>query len=1379
MFRKPAANARSSRIFAAWLCGIGLAILASRLTWGAEATTVAATPVDGINIAFLYSDGNVPGTLQAFQSLLSEHPELRQRVKLTLLTESLFNDVSAADMLGANVLVFDTMNEQMLAKFNSTYQTDLIRSVRSHGTVLGVGEGLLGQQSYTQQGVVWDPRARQYFADSGAGNRLGLLKLALTRAGIADLPLPDPQPSLDFGYYYPDGAGGKVFATWEEFDAWRRAHGKQHPGAPRVAISFFKATYYTGDTKSLDALIAEVEHQGGDAVPVFGYPGAETFQHLLIDAQGQPRADVALGGNFSFSSFDTSLQLAKTDIAVLNPIGLYGRSEQDWRSSATGLSDFEGTFNLAVPELAGTIAPTVISTKEKIRDATSGLTAIVTTPVASRTSMLVSRALRYAALRGKPNATKHVALLYYDYPPGKANIGASYLNVADSIANILGELARQGYDLGGAAPSSAQVLADITTRARNVLGHAPGDLQELVAADSDAVRISMTQYRAWLDAYPKSLRDKIIKDWSDPSSSSLMAQRSGAGVELIIPMVRYGNVVLTPQPARAWGEDLEKMYHASNLAPHHQYVAAYAWLRNGFKADAVIHLGTHGTLEWLDGRSAGLAEDDAPDALIADLPNLYVYNVDVVGEGLVARRRSMATLIDHMVPPFTKAGLSPDLTRLGELMNDHSVNETKNPQLADAYAKQIQELAGTLGIAKELGLDPAKQWSDEQLHGIENYLLKVGSQNIPYGLHAFGRTPDPQMRASTVDAIMSVDRSQLPTQSKAQAADMDQRIASSGPLELEGLMKGLSGRFVPAGGGGEPVRNPDSYPTGRNFYGIDPDKVPKPAAWEMGRKLADQMLADHLKQHGHYPEKVSFVIWGDETMRHEGVLESQIFWLLGTRPVWNERGKVVDVEVIPRAQLGRPRVDIVIASAAEGMFSNVTKLMDQAVQKVKALDEADNLVRKHFLATKATLMQRGYSARDAEARAGVRIFDEPPGTYNLNTSTIVAASGSWDSDAGFANDYLRKMGHGYGNGFWGEAMQDVFALALSGTEKVVHSSSTALYGALDNDDMYMYMGGLAAAIRNIDGKTPDTVVANTRDPGHPEMTSLGTFIGQEFRSRYVNPTWIEGMKKEGYAGAGEMRAFAEYLWGWNATTPELVDASLWQESFDVYVQDKYQLQLKQFFEQASPFAYQDITARMLETVRKGYWKPDAATLDQLTREFITSVNAHGSSCSDLTCGNARLLQYALERGQTAGVPTPALRQFRSVMEKALGQSIESAARTLEQFARSNDAREQAEAARTRAAAASASEARQPASAANSPVSENTSANQPVPSPEAASGRKDRSSTTLQGYVMDQQERSSENRSTQQSLSEDDLRPLAWFAALLLGGLMVWRWRYAR
>ncbi len=1336
-----------------------------------------AVAQERVRLSYVFSDGNIPGTLAAFEQLLNERPDLRGLVELSLLAESTFEDLAPEELEKSDVLVFDTMNEQMIARFDTEKKTSLLKAITTSGVVLGVGEGLLGEDIYKEQGVTFDNRARAYWQHSGPQNQLALMKLALTRAGIRGLDLPPPQMSIDFGYYYPDGKTGRVFAAWDEFDAWRAANGKKHPGRAQVAVSFFKATYYSGDTALLNALIAEVERQGADAIPLFGYPGAVSFDLLLKDEHGKPRADVALGGNFQFADANAAKMMETIDIPTLNLISLYGRSEKEWRESASGLSMFEGTFNLAVPELAGTIAPIVVGTKEKIRDEATGLTSVITSPIRSRVEMAVARALRYAELRRKANADKKIALIYYNYPPGKANIGASYLNVAETLSNTLQRLKAEGYDVGDKPLDADSVLADITSKARNVMGAAPGELQEMLA-QGGVVRVPVPEYRKWLDAYAPSLRDKMLRDWGEPEDSKLMAVREGGQTSFVIPGVRYGNILLTPQPSRAWGEDLDKLFHAKDLAPHHQYAAVYAWLRHGYKADAVVHIGTHGTLEWLDGKDTGLSEEDAPDAMIADLPDAYIYNVDVVGEGLVARRRGMATLIDHMVPPFKEGGLSEVLARLSEAMNNHSQNETKSPELAAAYGKEVREQSIQLGVAKDLGLPSDGEWSHEDLHRVENYLIELKAQTIPYGLHAFGRTPEDGAIASTVKAIVSVDRSALPDARDILAADMEQRIRDSGPRELDGLVKALSGRFVPAGMGGEPIRNPDAYATGANFYGIDPDKVPKPAAWEMGAKLAEQMLQDHLKKNGKYPEKVSFVIWGDETMRHEGVMESQIFYLLGTKPVWNERGKVVGVEVIPRARLGRPRVDIVIASAAEGMFNNVTVLMDEAVQRVKVLDEADNLVRKHYLATRKALVAKGVEPELADRMAGVRIFDEPPGIFNLNTSGIAAASGSWDSDAGMANEYISKMSHGYGNGFWGEKMEDAFRLTLSDVDTVVHSSSTALYGALDNDDMFMYMGGLATAIRSISGETPETLITNSRDPGKPEMTSIDKFVGQEFRSRYVNPAWIQGMQKEGYAGAGAMREFVEYMWGWDATIDTVVDDTMWQQTFETYVADSQNLGMKEFFEDNSPFAFQDITARMIETIRKDRWNAGDATRQRLLAEYIDSINRHGVSCTDVSCGNGRLLEFVMEEAASANIPAPAIDSARAALEQAMGRTIESAAQELRAFAESNDALENAKQAASRQDIA---EARIAAGTAPSP---SPAAQPPAPAVETPSADMpeapvEPSPKPLEGMVMTEETRSPQPVQ-RASASVEPVRLNGWELAwpiLLVASLMVgWRWR---
>ncbi len=1306
-----------------------------------------------IRIAYLFSDGNVPGVIRSYEALLRERPDLKAALDIVWLSESAYEATAPEDMSDADVLVFDMMNERMLERFNAEHGLDLIADISAGGTVLAVGLGLLGEDIYREQGALLDQRAQSYWQNAGASNQLGLLKLAARKAGVEGLDLPEPELSLDFGFYYPDADGGRVFADWDAFDDFRRSKAAPVDG-PRVAISFFKASYYTGDMGLIDALIAEIERRGAVAVPTFGYPGAIGFERMLLDEDGKPRADAALAANMQFSDDKASSLLNKIDIPVINIISLYGRSEADWRASPQGLSLFEGTFSLATPELAGAVAPTVVGTKEKETSNESGLTAIVTSPIDAQVTRAVSRALRYVDLRETPNAEKRVALMYYNYPPGKANIGASYLNVAESLARVLARMEQEGYDIGGAAPSTDDILTAITEKARNVLGAAQGELEALVAS-GDAVTVPMETYRGWLDGYAPALRDKIIADWGAPEDADLMALGEGETRKLVIPVVRFGKVTLLPQPARGWGEDLDALYHAKDLAPHHQYVAAYSWLRDDWRAHAIVHVGTHGTLEWLDGKAVGLNEEDAPDALIGDLPNPYIYNVDVVGEGLVARRRGAATIVDHMTPPFVKGQLTEDLAKLKEFVNDHTHNETKNPELAAAYQRQLKEQLVAMGIAKDLGFDPDATLNHDQFHEIEDYLYELQDELVPFGMHAFGRTPDDQAIASTVDAVVSADRSALPDARRVMRAEIDARIRMSPRCELDRLMEALDGRFVPTGVGGEPIRNPEAYPTGKNFVGIDPSKVPKPAAYEIGVKLAEDMLADHLADHGAYPEKVSFVIWGDETIRHEGVMEAQVFHLLGTRPVWNDRGKVVDVELIPRKELGRPRIDIVIASASEGLFSNVTTLMDKAVQLAKAQEEADNLVRRNYLATRVALMRMGRSEEEADRLAGVRIFDEPPGVHNLNTSKIVANSGSWDTDDGFANDYVRKMGHGYGNGSWGEAMPEVFRLNLAGVDKVVHSSSTTLYGGLDHDDMFMYVGGLAAAVGALSDAAPEIVVAETSDPGRPQMVGIDKFLGKEFRSRYVNPTWIMGMRKEGYAGAGAMREFVEYLWGWDATATATVDDQMWRETFETYVEDKHGLGMAAFFDDASPFAYQDIVARMIETTRKGYWSADEGTRARLLAEFIESVNAHGASCSEVTCGNPRLLAHILKEAPAAGVPAPAIASAQAAFEDLLDRTIDGAAQELVAFAARNDAAEAAESAGAREML------RNPDSAGAAAIA--------AAAPEA-----------LEGFLMQEEDRS-DTPPTPMETPATEMRAidLVWPPAAAFGLLMAWLFWPAR
>ena len=1321
--------------------------------WFALSAAALASP-DQVRIGYLFSDSNVPATLAAYREVLDERPDLRGKISMRLLSESTLDQLSAEDLLSSDVLVFDMMNEQLLASFNDRHASDLLGQVAGRGTVFAVGEGLSPSEVFVAQGATVDPRASAYWAHGGSSNHVGLLKQALRAAGVEGLSLSEPRLSLDFGYYY----GGNVFPDWASFDA--ATHNSAPADAPRIAVGFFKASYYGADMAVVDAIIAEIERRGARAVPVFGYPGPVAFQRLLLDEQGRSWADAAVALNFQFADSLSSSVMETVGITVVNAITLYGRSEAEWRASSQGLSVFEGTFNVAVPELAGAIAPTVVGAAGKIVDPATGMILVANQPIRERVSTAVGRALGHANLRRKANADKRIALVYYNYPSGRANISASYLNVAETVHTLLTNLKAEGYDLGGDVPTEDALLEAMTSRARNVMGAAPGELAELIA-QGDVELVDRSQYREWLDRLPQNLRNKIIADWGRVEDAELMTTPDGA---LALPVLRFANVVLTPQPARGWGENLQALYHAKDLAPHHQYVAAYSWLRHGFNADAIVHIGTHGTLEWLDGKDVGLAEDDASDALIGTVPHGYIYNVDVVGEGLVARRRSAAVLVDHMVPPFVAGELTNALAKLSELLNDHSTNEGKNPELARQYAGQARDQAIAMGFGKDLSIAPDADWSDEDIHRLESYILDLKAQTIPYGMHAFGRTPTDEAIDSTVEAVVGVDRQKSLGQDPISADEVERRIRASGPQEIASLLRMLDGGFIGGGIGGEPVRNPDAYATGKNFYGLDPDKLPKPVSWETGVRLADEFLENHKKKHGAYPQKVSFVIWGDETMRHEGVLESQIFHLLGTRPVWDARGKVVDVEVISRAELGRPRVDIVIASAAEGMFANLTRLLDKAVQLAKVQDEADNAVRLNTIAIRDKLIASGTSAEDAERMASVRIFDEPPGQFNLNTSAIAANSGSWDSDAGMANDYVRKMGHAYGAGYWGEAMPDVFRMVLADTSAVIHSSSTTLYGALDNDDMYMYMGGLSAAIRSVskDGHAPDLLITNTRNPDHATMSDIHAFIGTEFRSRYVNPNWIKGMQGEGYAGAGAIREFVEYMWGWEATVSDTVDDAMWDETFQTYVVDKHDLGMKEFFESRSPFAYQDITARMLETIRKESWNVDASTRRRLLQDYLESVTKHGANCTEVSCGNARLLEYVLDSATTEGLDEALINTAKAAFETAMGTSIAAAATELRAFATNNDAVELSQQERARGQLDLSDVAAPLHSAA--PSTSDAAASQEAPTA---------NTQPLMGLLMERQVRQLPEATTAQSLSQSlSLLDRAWPLLILLVGFSV-------
>lgn len=1010
-------------------------------------------------------------------------------------------------------------------------------------------------------------------------------------------------------------------------------------------------------------MIRTLEEKGFNAFVAFGYPEGAVVEKLLLDMKMGSKVSGILSFLFRFSDFKATDALEKCGVPVINLITVYGKDGKTWEDDPEGLSSLEVSWQLAIPEIAGLIQPTVVSYRIREKDDETGFFVEQRKPIPERVNQAVNRINAWINLQKKNNADKKVAIFYWNYPPGKQHIGASYLNVFASIDNVLKKMKEAGYDVGNEAINPETLLENSLRYGRNIGNWAPGELDEMVK-NGKCVLLPLEEYQKWTRSLPANFMKDVNKDWGPVEESNVMmwADPKQKKKYMVIPAIKRGNIVILPQPVRGWLQDMEAMYHNKDLSPHHQYLGAYLWLKHGFGADAVIHFGTHGTHEWLPGKSNGLSGDDPPEALIQDLPVIYPYIVDDVGEGLVAKRRGSAVVIDHMIPPLKKGGLYHEYAELEELIGDHGRVLEQDTSLARQYMENIIKKIKELGIEKDIEIseylnidtqcDDRHKFDHEVIHKIGEYLQELKQLNMPYGLHTFGNVPDESLRSSTIQAIKEVVKD-------ISADELDKNIQEGAKRELSSLIKSMNGQYIPTGTGNDPVRNPDSLLTGKNFYAFNPDKIPKKEAWQVGVKLTHELLENYrAKNDGKYPEKLSFVIWGTETIRHEGVLESQILYLLGVEPIWNEWGKVTGIKVIPKERLGRPRIDIIVSSAAEEMFGQLTLYIDQAVQMVKMLDEEDNWVRQHIRKLTEKLMQKGWPQKKAEQYAAIRIFDEAPGCYDLNVSRIVSASGSWENDSVVADEYLKRMSYGYGNGLWGEPMEDVYKMVLSGTRMVVHSRSTNLYGTVDNDDFFMYAGGLTAAIRELDGKSPDLVVTNMMNPAKPEMTPIDRMMGMELRSRYWNPEWIEGMKKEGFEGANKMAEFVENMWGWQVTVPETIDAARWEQTFEVYVEDKYGMDLKKFFFKKNPYAYQAITARMLETIRKGYWQPTEKVKQTLAKEYAKTAAEYGAACCEHTCNNPAFQQYTMDILNAPGLVNPdTLVKYTEALKTATGKSL--------------------------------------------------------------------------------------------------------------------------
>ncbi len=1060
------------------------------------------------------------------------------------------------------------------------------------------------------------------------------------------------------GIYHPE-AGGKPFPELSSYLKWYEERGNDL-NRQFVGVKFYKSALAKDETKALDAVIGSLEKRGLNVIPFYLMDANErteknSFAELeLVKANGKPVIAAMVtfvyhGGPGPQENWVNYLVLAVET----------AQTPEEWQNSSFGIPPFWLHVVLGAPEMRGAVDPIVVAARQYTDTGD-----YYSVPLPEQADKIADRAAGWCRLKAKPAAAKKVAIVYYNYPPGKGSIGASFLNVPASVEKILAEMKARGYTVEPLAEK--ELLARMLAGGINVGSWAPEQLEALVRT-GDVALLPAEEYRQWFDALPEIRRQELVTKWGPPPGE-LMVHRAGGKEYLVLPVIRLGNIVLAPQPQRTDISKVVASYHDKAVPPPHQYVAFYLWLKKRYGADALIHLGTHGTHEWLPGKEQGLGATDWPLLLAQDMPIVYPYIMDNVGEGMQAKRRGEAVLISYLTPPLVAGGLYGELSGLHA--DIHLYLDAAGETLKGQYRQTILDKVRELKIDRDMELDVASiDDFDKFLEKLHLKIHEIEEHRVPIGLHTLGVLPDGQELAATVKEMLGDDykdaltamlkdrvtglpglkkeelqeekarellqallldglepeKAQMRILGKSTAA-MTAILKTAGQYyrdfnrsdETVALFAALDGRFVRPGPGGDPIRNPAAIPTGKNLISIDISAIPNPTVWAAGKKLGDQLLGDYLARNGVYPDKVAFTLWGVETMRHHGANEAQILYLLGVRPVWQKGkagGQVIGLEVVPRHELGRPRVDVVIAASGlyRDMLPNLVHLLDRAVKLAADEKEEDNFVRRHSEELYRYLMDRGLDASEAGKLSTARVFSNQEGSYGSGLDDAVTASTTWDNEKTLADIYFNSKGYVYGADYWGSARVDLFKEVLKGTKAVQLSRSSNLYGLLTGDDPYQYLGGLGMAVRTLDGKTPELWIANLRNPSGPRMETAGSFLRTEVRGRYWNPKWIDGVMKEGYAGGREIAKTIENLWGWDVMDPQMVDDDMWNEFKQIYVDDKYQKGLKEWFAANNPDAYQSVVGRMLEVIRKGYWNASQETVDQLIGEYRESLAKYGNS----------------------------------------------------------------------------------------------------------------------------------------------------------------------
>ena len=1256
----------------------------------------------------------------------------------------------------------------------------------------------------------------------------------------------------DFAYNEPNFTGSKVYGIyrdrWYTLDEYRAIFFDE---SKTRTVGILESTMYIGSQQlhPMNVIMESLESKGYNVIPIYAAGGSAEQLKVMVESWTSAGSDIA-GFLENPSNYETYVDAIVSMVAygvggenftkataffeelgvpVFRAVHSDFVSNEMWELSSTGLTTEKSDkwWHITIAETQGIIDATFIGGQSSYISNLTGARIVTYIPHERNIDLFTDRIDAWVDLKYTENAEKLISIIYYNYPPGKQNIGSSYLDTIKSIYNILYTLKAEGYNVGE-LPTSVEELENLMLKCGiNVATWAPGELEKL-ANQSGVTLLPVSEYNEWFNSLDEIVKVQVregpvayiaelakraveldytvtigdtIDDWYNQIVALLPEENSVAsksvltnivnalkqytqtkdiqyynlflqyfdefkrlnvsglngwgeapgnvmvvtkeGVDyFVIPGLTYGNIFVAPEPQRGWESDIENLYHCTAVAPTHQYLAAYYYMQTRYH-NAMIFTGRHATHEWLPGKEILLSATDYGSVVVGDVPQLYFYIADGLGEAIQAKRRGFAVLISHLTSPMSYTHLYGNLTVMA--------NNLDNP---DKLRKLIIEndYSTNLGLTKE---QVQSLSNDALVEKVNTFLTSMQSTLYPLGLHALGEYWSEADLASTVSAMLSRDYVLENNQGTLNlftelsnyyySKDYDQLSALEREVilnksydivkaliywdvdtvsnvlisenekfnnptflaclnlgktyidlinfsvknELDAMIDGLNGKYVPVGEGGEIVIKPAILPTGKNMFQDQSSELPTMDAWDYAKTLALLTLSDLNDT----TEKIIMGIWCVETARDDGALVSVVLYLLGMKPVWydsssagyddegNPTGKKVAAmpEVIPLSELTRPdgwdqkRIDVTVITSGlfRDLYSSQSILLDNAYRVALArsyltlinnqtlmnsedgqyLREAlegvmgsinyyrvsnepldSNYVAQHWIEDTLYYKSVGYNATYAGECAITRIFAPPNGDYGAGISKLVSMSWTWNDTSELADFYLGRMGNMYSKNYWGDTNPLVFLRALSNSDTIVASRNTNQYGVLDNDDFFDYWGGLSMTVEEISGKAPKFNVLMYADKNSAHISTLEEVMYQEIAARYDNPDWIKGMMNEGYSGARYMsNKFMSNLYGWQVTRPSSVSNDLWNRIYDTYYNDKYGVGVKDWLMSGNnAYSFISMSGTMLTSIHEGYWNADQATISNIANSWAQATIQNGVACCDCSCGNIAMMQWAVQ-----------------------------------------------------------------------------------------------------------------------------------------------------